>query len=144
MATYSGAVSKASAAAAGWLLQLRTPTSKDARVWEVHVFAETAISGTVGLIRSLSIGATFTSTTPQAEDSSSAAALCAIDTAITTAPTIAATPVYFRRAVLPATIGAGIVWQFPRGLVVPTNSGLLVWQLSAAAVTYSVTFVYDE
>lgn len=144
MATYSAAVSKASGAAAAWLLQLRTPTTKDARVWEVHVFAETAIAGTVGLIRALSIGATFTSTTPQAEDSSSAAALCTVDTAITTAPTIAATPVYFRRTALPASIGSGIIWQFPRGLVVPVNSGLLVWQLSAAAVTYGVTFVYDE
>ena len=144
MARYAVAVSKASGAAAAWHTQLRTPATKDCRVWEVHVFAETAVAGTVGLIRAATVGATFTSTTPAAEDTSSAATTTLLDTAATTAPTIAASPVYFRRAALPATIGSGIIWQFPSGLIVSAASGLLVWQLSAAAVTYGVTFVFDE
>ncbi len=144
MAKYAAGVSKASGAAAAWLLQLRTPSTVDARVWEVHCFAETAVAGTVALIRSASVGATFTSTIPQAEDAKSGAALVTVDTAATTAPTVSGTPVHLRRTALAATIGSGIIWTFPEGLVVPVSSGLLVWQLSAAAVTYGVTFVYDE
>lgn len=145
MARYSGAVSKASGAAAAWLVQFRTSSTKDARIWEIHAFAESAVAGTLGLTRSNSVGATFTSTTPAAEDSTNGtAAVSQIDTAATTAPTQAGTPVYFRRVALPATIGAGIIWSFPTGLVVPVSAGLLVWQLSSAAVTYGITFVHDE
>lgn len=145
MARYSAAVSKASGAAAAWLVQFRTSSTKDARVWEVHAFAESAVAGTLGLTRSATVGATFTSTVPAAEDSSNGtAASAAVDTAATTAPTQAGTPVYFRRIQLPATIGAGVIWSFPLGLVVPVSAGLLVWQLSAAAVTYGITIVYDE
>src|SRR4051794_10299433 len=144
---YSCAVAKASGAAAAWVAQFRTPAGRDARVWEIHAFAETAVAGTLGLVRSASVGAVFTSTTPQTEDGNNATAAgaqCLVDTAATTAPTQAPTPVYLRRAALPATIGAGIIWQFPDGLVVPVSSGLLVWQLSALAVTYGLTFVYEE
>lgn len=145
MARYSASVSKASGAAAGWVAQFRTGAAKDARIWEIHAFAETAVAGTLGLTRSAGVGATFTSTTPQAEDSSNGtAASVAIDTAATTAPTQAGSPVYFRRVALPATVGSGIIWSFPTGLVVPVSSGLLVWQLSALAVTYGLSFVYDE
>jgi hypothetical protein len=46
--------------------------------------------------------------------------------------------------VLPATIGAGVIWTFPQGLVVPVSGFLVVWQFSALAVTYSVSFDYEE
>jgi hypothetical protein len=46
--------------------------------------------------------------------------------------------------VLPATIGAGVIWTFEDGLVIPVSSYLVLWQYSALAVTYSCYFVYDE
>jgi hypothetical protein len=144
---YSCSVSKASGAAAGWVTQFRTPSNRDARIWEIHAFAETAVAGTLALVRSLTVGSGFTSTTPQTEDGNNvtaAGALCLVDTAATVAPTEAAAPVNMRRIALPATIGSGIIWQFPDGLVIPVSSGLLVWQLSAAAVTYGLTFVHEE
>lgn len=148
---YSAATSKTTTAAAGFITDLRAATTRDIRVWEVGVFAETAVSGTVGLVRSATAGTgAATSVTPQADDSAGgAAASAALTTAYaTTAPTAAA--VALRRVVLPATIGAGIVWTFPEGLIVPsgtfsaTANGLLVWQYSTAAVTYSVYVTYDE
>jgi hypothetical protein len=59
----------------------------------------------------------------------------------TTAPTAGTA---LRRMVLPATIGAGVIWTFPNGLVLPTSSFFVVWQFSALAVTYSVYFDYEE
>lgn len=144
MARYSAAVSKASGASAAWLMGLRCPATNDARVWEIHVLAETAVAGTVDLRRITSAGVgAATSTTPVAEDSSSAAAVAVVDTAfVTTVP--AASGVSLRRFALPATIGQGIIWTFPQGLIVPVSGAIGIYQLSALAVTYGVTFVFDQ
>lgn len=143
MSRYSLATTKTTGAAAGLLAQLRTGSARDLRVWEIGVFATTAVSGAVGLIRPTAVGATFTSTsTGQPEDPSTSAGVAVIDTAATTAPTIGST--YMRQITLPATIGAGVVWTFPAGIVVPTSASLALWQTSAAAVGYACYFVFDE
>jgi hypothetical protein len=144
MARYSAGVSKASGAAAAWLAGLRCPATADARVWEIHVIAETAVAGTVDLRRITTAGTgAATSTTPTAEDSSAtAASTVLIDTAFATAAPLA-TGVSIRRYALPATIGQGIIWTFPQGLVVPVSGAIGIYQLSALAVTYGVTFVFD-
>ncbi|MDI9847382.1 hypothetical protein QM467_04815 [Rhodoblastus sp. 17X3] len=58
-----------------------------------------------------------------------------------TAPTVPAA--FFRRVSLPATIGAGIIWTFPRGIMVPKNTSLVLWNLSAVAAA-DVWVVLDE
>lgn len=143
MARYGLAATKTTGAAAGLIAQLRTGSARDARIWEIGVSATTAVSGAVGLIRPSAVGATFTSTgTGQAEDPVSGAGVAVIDTAATTAPTIGST--FMRQVTLPATIGAGWVWPFPDGLIVPVSSSFAIWQTSAAAVGYAVYFLYDE
>lgn len=130
MARYSVGFTKAAPTTGTFISQLRTPSTRDIRVWEVGAFCSTAVALSVGLIRSLTLGATFTTVTPVADDTSSGAAQTLCDTAITTQPTITANT-YLRKAVLPATIGAGIIWTFPTGLVVPTSAGLLLWNFGA-------------
>jgi hypothetical protein len=145
MARYSIQTTKTSGAAAAWLAQFRTGSARDARVFEVGVFTTTAVAGTVGLIRSATVGATFTSTATGAPyDPVSAAGVAVIDTAATTAPTISGTPAYFKQAVFPATAGSGVIWSFPNGLIVPISSGLLLWQLSTAAVGYNFYVDFEE
>jgi hypothetical protein len=142
MARYDVSATKTTAAA-GLIGQLRNGSARDARVFEVGIFASTAVSGTVGLIRPSAVGATFTSTGPgAAHDPVVGAGVAVLDTAATTPPTIGS--VYMRQIVLPATIGAGIIWTFPDGIVVPTSGSLALWQISAAAVTYAMYFSYDE
>jgi hypothetical protein len=143
MARYSAAASKTSAATANlWIGGLSTTSGKDARVWEIGVFLETAIAQQIQLFRQNAAGTTPTSVTPQAEDSSAAAAACTIQTAWSTPPTSAAVPL--RRIGLPATVGAGIIWTFPGGLVVPTSSSLNLFQVVATATQYGFYFVYEE
>ncbi|MCC7570632.1 hypothetical protein KO465_04750 [Candidatus Micrarchaeota archaeon] len=49
-----------------------------------------------------------------------------------TGPTI---PVaFFRRIALPATIGTGVIWTFPEGIVIPVSSSIVVWNLDTNAV----------
>ena len=146
MARYSVSASKTSGAAAAWVFQLRQPsTTRSLRVFEVGLFTTTAVAATVTLERSNSIGATFTTTTVgTAEDTLSGAASGTVDTAITTAPTRAATPVPFRLISTPAAAGSGAIWTFPTGLVVPSGGGLVIWQTTTAAVGYVCYFAWDE
>jgi hypothetical protein len=59
----------------------------------------------------------------------------------TTAPTVPTN--FFRRVSLPATIGAGIIWTFPRGIMVPKNTSLVLWNLSTTSAA-DVWIVLDE
>lgn len=143
MARYGIATSKTTTAAAGLIVQLRAGAARDLRIWEIGVFASTAVSGTVGLIRPSAVGATFTSTGVGApEDNASGAGVAVVDTAATTAPTIGTN--YMKRIVLPASIGAGVIWTFPQGINVPVSGSMALWQISAAAVTYETYFTYEE
>ena len=143
MARYALAATKTSTAAAGLIAQLRTGASRDVRIREIGVSVTTAAAAAVGLIRPSAVGATFTSTsTGQPEDPVSAAGVAVVDTAAGTAPTIGST--YMRIVQLPATIGAGVIWTFPDGLLVPVSSSIALWQTSASAVGYALYFLYDE
>lgn len=144
MARYSAGFTKAAPAAGTFVSQIRTTSTKDIRVWEIGAFASTAVALSLGLIRSTTVGATFTTVTPAADDTSAGAATALVDTAITTQPTIGTG--FMRKIVLPATIGAGIIWSFPMGLVVPTSAGLLLWNFhgSAAGPAVEGYWTYEE
>lgn len=143
MARYGIGISKTTGAAAGLLTQLRAGASRDLRVYEIGVFASTAVSGTIGLIRPSAVGATFTSSGVGApEDNAAGAGVAVVDIAATTAPTIGTN--YMRRIVLPGSIGAGVIWTFPVGINIPISTSLALWQISSLAVTYETYFLYDE
>lgn len=143
MARYNIGIVKTSAAAAGFLTQLRAGASRDIRLYEIGVFASTAASGEIALVRPTAVGATFTSSAVGAAlDAASAAGVAVADLTAGTSPTIGTN--YMRRIVLPGSVGAGIIWTFPSGLNVPVAGSLALWQLSALAVTYSIYFDYDE
>lgn len=150
MARYSIGFSRTTTASAAWQLELRTTSAKDARIWEIGLFCEpTAVATTLGLARVTGAGTgAATSLVPQAEDTSAGAAVITVVTAYaTTSPAVASTTP-LRRIALPATAGAGVIWQFPQGIVVPTNGsstgGLAVWQYTTAAAPIGGYFVYEE
>lgn len=124
---------------------LRSTTAKDIRVFEIAVYLSggTAAATDIGLGRPAAISLTPTALTPQAEDTSSGAASCTGQVAASTKPTIPAS--YIRRFGIPATVGAGIIWSFPLGLVIPTGPAeLVVWNIGASTSTFSGYFHYDE
>ena len=143
MARYEIGVTKTTGAAAGLLCQLRAGAARDIRLFEVGIFASTAVSGEVALVRPTAVGATFTSSSVGAAlDPATIAGVTVVDLVAGTAPTIGVN--YMRRIVLPGSIGAGVIWTFPQGISIPTSAALALWQLSALAVTYSAYFDYDE
>src|SRR5690349_21364756 len=144
MARYNIGFSKAALSAAGLIAQLRAGSGRDLRIFEIGLFANTAVNAEVGLIRPTAVGATFTSTSVGAAlDNASAAGVAVVDTAATTAPTIGTN--YMRRIQLPATIGAGVIWTFPLGINVPVSTSIALWQITAGAgPAFDGYFDYDE
>ena len=58
-----------------------------------------------------------------------------------TGPTVPAN--FFRRISLPATVGAGIIWTFPRGIMVPKSKSLVLWNIVTGSIV-DVNCVVDE
>jgi len=127
------------------LAWIRTTTAKDIRIWEVAVYMSggTATATDVGVGRPAAISLTPTTVVPIAEDTSAGTATCTGQIAASTKPTAPAA--YLRRFGIPATVGAGVIWSFPVGIVVPTGPAeLVVWNIGASTSTFSGYFVYDE
>jgi hypothetical protein len=123
--------SATSAGVASW--EIRTTANARANILEVGLSQNTAVAGVYGLGRPAAIG--ITPTTPQtflAEDAAEAASTITACVQWGTGPT---SPVnFFRRVSCPATIGAGVIWTFPRGLIIPVSSSLIIWILATAPV----------
>ena len=132
---YAWTVTGVSNSALAWL---RSTTGRDMRVSEVGVYEEsgTAAATSVGLGRPAAVSVTPTTVVPQAEDSSSGAALCTGSVAATTKPTSPA--LFLRRFGIPAALGSGIIWTFPQGIVIPTGPAeLVVWNIGAATSVFA-------
>jgi hypothetical protein len=100
----------------------------------------TAVAATLGLGRPQAKG--VTPTTPQislAEDYNEVTGNTTVAVAWGTPPTVPTN--FFRRITCPATIGAGVIWTFPRGLIIQSNFSIILWVIATAPVldVYAVT-----
>ncbi len=120
------------AASASW--EIRSTAANKPKVMEVGLSQNAATAGVYGLGRPAAIGVTPTSPQTfldeQDGNAPSANTTCAV--AWTTGPTVPAN--FFRRVSCPATIGAGIIWTFPRGLGIPINGSIVIWIIATAPV----------
>ena len=141
MARYSiGIASNATTTASAVRAEIRAAATNRPRILEITVTNGAATAMVLLLGRSAAIGVTPTSPlTFQALNPADVAAATQTAIAWATAPTITGiTP--FARFALPATIGAGITWSFPEGLVLPVSGSLIFWNnaVSSAALDFSV------
>jgi hypothetical protein len=146
---YEAAVQKTTGAAAGIIACFVEPSGgRRATVMELGISATTAVAGEIALgLPGNTPSGTLTGTTVTPNDPGDETGTGVLVTSFaTTQPTAPANN--RRRFQLPAVIGAGIVWTWNEGeLIVPVNAfnqGLLVWQLSSAAVTYDVYIKVKE
>jgi hypothetical protein len=130
-------------AAAGPIAAFIASASAKPDLREIGLFAATAVSGTILIGRPAANVTTTTTMLGQALDPGDPAATCSLTTVLPTAGTVPANP--FRRFVLPATIGAGIVWVWGiNELSVAASAQLTLWQTSTAAVTYTYYAKWEE
>jgi hypothetical protein len=122
--------------------ETRTTATDRISITEIGVFLAAATASTYGIGRPAAIG--VTPTTPQtflAEDPGNPAGTATGALAWGTGPTVPAN--FHRRISFPATIGTGVIWTFPRGLVVAISSGFVLWNLATNGVV-DIYVVEDE
>ena len=142
MSTYSLALNTTvtTTGAAAW--DIKAGSANRPAVVELSVSLGAATASTYGIGRA---GNTPTQTSPvlvQAEDPNDSAGVSGCAVAWSVAPTV---PTQFlRRIALPATIGAGMLWTWPRGLILAASASLLVWNLATNSANTTVHVVVDE
>jgi hypothetical protein len=142
MAIYSLALNSTvtTTGAAAW--DIKAASTNRPAVMEVSVNLGAATASTYGLGRA---GNTPTQTSPvlvQAEDPGDPAGISGCAVAWSVAPTVPTQ--HARRISLPATIGSGVIWTFPRGFVLATSASLLLWNLATNSASVNIHVVVDE
>lgn len=121
--------------------ELRTGSLARAVVLEIGILQFTATVQSLGLGRPQALGVTPVNVLFQMEDPNAPASSMNASLSWGTSPT---TPLIFlRRMNTPAAAGVGIVWTFPRGLIVPVSSSLVLFNITAA-VASDIWCVLDE
>jgi hypothetical protein len=93
-----------------------------------------ATASTFGLGRPAAIGVTPTSPVTLLSDDPNDAA-SGVQTALAWSGSAPTAPTnFFERFQLPATVGAGIIVTFPKGIIIPVSSSLVIWNISATGV----------
>lgn len=145
MATFSIARRTTSGTTAEPAMAVRTTSTQPCRLFEAHLFLAAATASTYGLGRPAAVGVTPTSpVTVLSEDIANGAVLTGtVTTALAwgTKPTVPAN--FFRRISLPATIGSGVIWTFPRGLAIPVTGEIVWWNLATNGVVDAVAVVEE-
>ena len=119
------------------------------RLRELHIASQSGLTvANLGLARSLTRGTPNNSLIGSELDPgpTQAPSGAAVDAGIyTLAPTFVTNTKYSRRWVLPAAIGAGIVWVFQEPMEIPPGQGIIIVATAAIAVPISdITAVWDE
>jgi hypothetical protein len=122
-------------------VEWRSASSVRPKVLEISYISATATAQSIGLGRPQAIGVTPVNVLFQADDPGDAAATTAGSLSWATSPTVPL--IFHRRWNGAATIGVGIVWTFPRGLVIPVSSSLVLWNITTT-VASDVNCVIDE
>lgn len=114
---------------ASW--ELRTTAGVVARVLELSLAQATGTAQSLGIGRPAAQGITpGTTSTFQRDDTGNPA--CVTTASLTWATSPTAPTNYHRRWNSAATIGVGIIFTFPRGLVVPVSASLVVFNITTA------------
>lgn len=142
MAIYSLALNTTVTTTGAGAMDCRAAATNRPAVMEVSINLGAATASTYGLGRAATPGTQTSPVLVLAEDPGDPAGVTGCAVAWSVAPTV---PTQFnRRVALPATIGSGIIWTFPRGLVLAVSTNLIVWNLATNSASTNVHFVVDE
>lgn len=122
------------AASAGW--EIRTGATPGRwRLVELKIFLASATASVFGIGQPAAIGVTPTSPVDfMPDDPNDVFATGVVQSALAwgTGPTV---PVNFdERISIAGAIGNGVILTFPRGLVIPVSSALVVWNITANGI----------
>lgn len=122
-------------------VEWRTPATVRPKVLEVSIMQATGTAQSLGLGRPQAIGVTPVNVLFQPDDPNDPASVMNGSLSWATSPTVPL--IFHRRWNSAATIGVGVVFTFPRGLIIPVSSSLVIWNVTTA-VACDVNCVLDE
>lgn len=122
-------------------IEWRAPSSVRPKVLEISIIQATATACSYGLGRPQAIGVTPVNVLFQADDPGDPASVMNGSLSWGTSPTVPL--IYHRRWNSAATVGVGIVWTFPRGLVIPASGSLVIWNITTT-VACDINCILDE
>lgn len=121
-------------------VEWRSPATVRPKVLEISIIQATATAQSLGLGRPQAIGITPVNVLFQVDDPGDPVSVMNGSLSWATSPTVPL--IFHRRWNSAATIGVGIIWTFPRGLVFPISSSLVVWNITAS-IANDVNCVVD-
>lgn len=128
--------------AAAW--EIRCGASARVRIMELGIFLNAATASIIGLGRPAAIGVTPTSPIDfPMEDPADIAVSGECQSALAWGTSPTSPTIFYRRIAFPATVGVGVIWTWPKGLVIPASGSLVLWnlQLNSALSAYAVADV---
>ncbi len=142
MSIYSLALNTTVTTTGAAAMDLKAGASLTPSIMEVGINLGAATASTYGLGRSGNVPTQTGAVLLQAEDPSKPACASGCAVAWSVAPTVPAQQL--RRVALPATIGAGVIWTFPRGLKLAVSTAMLLWNLAVNSANTNAWWVIDE
>lgn len=143
MAIYSGDFATTVTTTSAPAMDFRGGAANSPFVMELAIVLAAATASTYWWIRSANSPTQSGTTVLLAENSGDPASQTTQAVTWTTAPTQSGA--VFRRAVLPATIGAGVVYTFPRGFKIAAAGATgCVWNAATNSANTNVRIVVDE
>lgn len=121
-------------------IEWRTPATVRAKVLEISFIQLTALASQIGVGRPQAIGITPVNVPFQKDDPSDPASVMNGSLSWATSPTV---PLIYHRRWNGTLASVGVVWTFPRGLVIPISFSLVIWNI-ATTVASDVNCVLDE
>jgi len=128
-------------AAAAWAAL--SPSTNEASIMELRWVNGAATASVIGIGRSANTPTLTSGVAFLAEDEGRPTGLTQASTTFGTAPTVPTQ--FFRRASIAAVIGVGIVYTFPRGIVLAAaGPAIVVWNITANSAVVDIDAVADE
>lgn len=121
-------------------VEWRTPATVRAKVLEISYIQLTAVASQIGVGRPQAIGVTPVNVPFQKDDPSDPASVMNGSLSWATSPTV---PLIYHRRWNGTLASVGVVWTFPRGLVIPISFSLVIWNI-AVSVASDINCILDE
>lgn len=120
-----------------------SPATNEASIMELGYVNGAATACVVGIGRTANTPTLTGGVAFQAEDEGRPTGLTQAAVAFGTAPTVPTQ--FFRRFSMAALVGAGIVYTFPRGIVLPAaGQAICTWNITANSAVVDIHCVADE
>lgn len=125
-------------------LEVRAASGPNPKLYELAVLLAAATASTYGIGRPAAIGVTPTSPLTVLAEEQAGSPTGTTTTAVAWGTPPTAPTQFLRRIPLPATIGAGYIATFPKGLGIPSAGSVVLWNLATNSAATDVHIIVDE